>query len=50
MSDAHIQGALDDYIKHIGEDTSRAQRIRSALKQGMYPPKYIYLLIVMGQM
>jgi len=50
MSDAHIQGALEDFIKHIGENTPRAKRIRNALKEGMYPPKYIYLLITAGQM
>jgi hypothetical protein len=50
MTDLHIHQALDDYIKHLGEESPRAQKIQAALKQGMYPPKYIYLLIVSGQM
>lgn len=50
MTDLHILQALDDYIKQIGAETPRAAKIKSALKEGMYPPKYIYLLILEGQL
>jgi hypothetical protein len=50
MSDLHIREALDDYINHIGVDSPRAEKIKAALKQGMYPPKYIYLLVLEGQL
>ena len=50
VTDLHIQQALDDYIKHIGAETPRADKIKSALKEGMYPPNYIYLLILEGQL
>ena len=50
MTELHIQQALDDYIKHLGAESPRAIKIQSARKEGMYPPKYIYLLILEGQL
>lgn len=47
-----IQQAINQYLDHIQTqgETKRADRIRGLLKNGMYPIKYVYLLILEKQL
>jgi hypothetical protein len=51
MSQA-IQQAINDYLDRIRTqgETKRADRIQDILKNGMYPIKYVYLLILEKQL
>jgi len=50
MSESAVQQAINNFIEHLGKDSPRAKKIIDALKNGMYPPKYIYLLILENQL
>ena len=47
-----IQQAINDYLDYIQAqgETKRADHIRDILKNGMYPIKYTYLLILENQL
>ncbi len=52
MTDKTVLDALNDFMEHLRNTgaAQRAEKIRAALKEGMYPPKYIYLLVREGQL
>lgn len=45
-----VMTAIEHRIQEMGEDSSRAKNIRKVIAEGTLPLRYIYLLILNGNL